>query len=110
MKNLIILSALVALTACSGGNQSNSGSTRGATGDISRACLAEDRSAANPSLCGCVQRVANAELSSRDRARVVRFLNNPEIANETKLSTTDADDAFWDRYRAYISTARRQCG
>ncbi|AKS46853.1 hypothetical protein SAMN05444287_1977 [Octadecabacter temperatus] len=110
MKNFVILSALVALTACSGGNRSNSGSTRGATGDISRACLAADRSAANPSLCGCVQRVANSELSSRDRARVATFMADPEIANETKISNSNANDAFWDRYRAFISSARSQCG
>ncbi|MEN8840562.1 MAG: arginine transporter [Octadecabacter sp.] len=110
MRNIIILSALIVLTACGGGNRGNSGSTRGATGDISRACLAADRSAANPRLCGCVQRVANAELSSRDRARVATFMANPEIANETKISDSTANDAFWDRYRAFITSARRQCG
>lgn len=110
MKNILILSALVALTACSGSNRNaNSGSTRGATGDISRACLAADRDRATPTLCACVQRVANAELSSRDRARVATFFANPEIANDTKISDTRANDAFWDRYRDYISSARRQC-
>lgn len=108
MKNFMILSAMVALTACSGGNR-GSGNTRGATGEISRACLAADRSAASPALCSCIQGVANAELSSNDRSRVARFFADPEIANETKISDTFANDAFWDRYRAFTASARRQC-
>lgn len=111
MKNFVILSALIALTACSGGrDRDNVASNRGATGDISRACLIADRSAATPTLCECVQRVANSELSSRDRTRVASFMADPEIANETKISDTNANDAFWDRYRAFTRSARRQCG
>ncbi|MGJ8624770.1 MAG: arginine transporter [Yoonia sp.] len=100
---------MIGLTACSGGNRS-AGDTRGATGAISRACLAADRSAATPSLCACVQSVANAELSSNDRNRVARFFADPELANDTKISTRDDDDAFWDRYRAFYTKARSQCG
>ncbi len=111
MRNSVILSALVVLTACSGGrDRGNSGSMRGATGDISRACLIADRSAATPGLCGCVQQVANTELSSRDRSRVAGFFVNPETANETRISNSSADDAFWDRYRAFTRSAQRQCG
>ncbi len=108
MKNLLILSAIVGLSACSGGNR-GSGSVQAANGDISRACLAADRSAATPALCSCVQGVANAELSSNDRNRVARFFADPEVANETKISNTDSDDAFWDRYRTFIASAQRQC-
>lgn len=112
MKKFIVLAALSILTACGGGSsdRANSGSTRGATGDISRACLAADRSAANPRVCACVQSVANRELSSRDRARVASFFRDPELANDTKISTSSANDAFWDRYRAFISAARSSCG
>ncbi len=111
MKNFVILSALIALSACSGGrDRLNTGSTRGATGAISSACLAADRSSATPTLCSCVQRVANSELSSRDRSRVASFMANPEAANDIKISNTDADDAFWRRYRAFITSARSQCG
>ncbi|MDC1397554.1 arginine transporter [Octadecabacter sp.] len=111
MKNLLILSALVALTACSGGrDRLSSGSTAGATGPISRACLAADRSAASTSLCACVQRVANAELSTRDRARMVRFFADPKVAHATKISDTPANDDFWRRYQAFVRSARSQCG
>lgn len=111
MRNFVILSALVALTACSGGrDRGNSGSMRGATGNISRACLAADRSAATPALCRCVQRVANTELSSRDRSRLADFFTDPETAHAIMISDTNANDAFWVRYRAFTTSARNQCG
>ena len=106
MRAFLILTSVLALAAC--GNRA--GSTRGATGDISRACLAADRSAASVQLCSCVQSVANQTLSARDRARVVTFFENPEIANDVKISDTWANDAFWDRYRAFISASRQACG
>jgi hypothetical protein len=109
MKNLLILSALIALTAC-GGSRTSSGSTAGATGPISRACLAADRSAASTSLCGCVQRVANAELSSSDRSRVARFFADPEFAHSIRISDTTANDDFWRRYQTFVASARNQCG
>lgn len=111
MRNILILTALVALTACSSGrDRLSSGSSGGATGPISRACLAADRSAASTSLCACVQRVANAELSSTDRRRVASFFGNPEVAHATKISDTEANDNFWRRYQAYVRSARNQCG
>lgn len=111
MKNFAILSALIVLTACSGGrDRPNSGSTRGATGEISRACLAADRSAASVSLCSCVQSVANSELSSRDRSRIARFFADPEVAHAAKISDTPANDAFWERYQDFVRTARNTCG
>lgn len=111
MKNFVILSALVVLTACGGGrDRLSTGSTAGATGPVSRACLAADRSAASTSLCGCVQRVANAELSRSDRSRLVRFFDDPEFAHSIRISDTDANDDFWRRYQDYVSKARAQCG
>lgn len=111
MNKFIILSALVFVTACSGGrDRLNTGSTSGATGPISRACLAADRSAASTSLCSCVQRVANSELSSADRSRVARFFGDPEFAHAIKISDTTANDNFWRRYQAFVRTARSRCG
>ena len=108
MRAILVLTCVLALAAC--GSRSGSGSTRGATGEISRACLAADRSAASISLCSCIQAVANRELSSRDRSRVATFFANPEVAHATKISDTRANDAFWERYQAYVRTARSQCG
>jgi len=107
MKTFIAVTALVALAACGGGNRTGGG---GVSGPIAQACLAADRSAASTALCGCVQRVANAQLSSRDRARVATFFDDPEIAHATKISDTTANDAFWDRYQAFVRSARNTCG
>ncbi|MDE0969336.1 MAG: arginine transporter [Octadecabacter sp.] len=111
MKSFVILSALIVLTACSGGRERGSlGSTRGATGGISRSCLSADRSAATPALCECVQSVANSELSRRDRTRVADFFADPENANEMKTSDTTANGSFWKRYRAFTNSAGNRCG
>lgn len=109
MRVFLALTCILALVAC-GGSRPNSGSTRGATGEISRACLAADRSAASVQLCTCVQGVANRELSSRDRSRVATFFAEPEVAHAIKISDSRANDAFWDRYRAFIEASRAQCG
>lgn len=106
MKQILAITALVALAACGGGNRT-SGT---ANGPIAQACLAADRSAASTSLCGCVQRVANAQLSSRDRARVATFFDDPEVAHAAKISDTPANDAFWARYQAFVRSARNTCG
>ena len=111
MRTLLILSGLIFLTACGGGrDRVNSGNTRGATGEISRACLAADRSAATPQLCGCIQGVANRELSSSDRSRIARFFADPEFAHAIRISDTPANDAFWERFQAFTASARAQCG
>jgi len=106
MRVFLLMTCILALAAC--GNRT--ASTRGATGEISRACLAADRSAASTALCSCVQRVANAELSTRDRSRVARFFSDPEVAHATKISDTTANDAFWSRYQGFVRKARRSCG
>ena len=114
MRIILILSGLILLTACGGGNRLNSGgntaATRGATGEISRACLAADRSAATPQLCGCIQGVANREMSTSDRSRIARFFADPEFAHAIRISDTPANDDFWRRYQAFTASARAQCG
>lgn len=109
MRVFIASISLVALTAC-GGDRLSTGSTARANGPISQACLAADRSAASPRLCGCVQSVANRELSSADRARVARFFGDPEFAHAIRISDTTANDNFWRRYQAFVATARSTCG
>ena len=109
MRAIVALTCILGMAAC-GGDRLNTGSTRGATGDISRACLAADRSAATVQLCSCVQGVANRELNGADRSRVARFFADPEFAHSIRISDTTANDAFWRRYQAFVSSARRQCG
>ena len=113
MRVVIAMTCVLALAAC-GGSRGGGTVTRanlsGATGQISRACVAADRAAATVPLCSCVQSVANAELSSTDQRRIARFFADPEFAHEIRISDTDADDAFWRRYQAYVERARNTCG
>ena len=79
-------------------------------GPIERACNKSDRKAANRVLCDCIQRAADSTLSNRDQRRAVGFFKNPEKAHKIWMSKTRGDDAFWDRYKAFGSTAEAMCG
>lgn len=79
------------------------------TGEIGKACIAADRSAANSRLCSCVQRAANQTLSGSDQIRAAAFFEDPELAQETRQSGGSAG-RFWDRYKVFTETARQSCG
>lgn len=110
MRVILLMTCILTLAACGNRFGGGGGASVSASGPISRACLAADRSAANPRLCNCVQGVANAELSSSDRSRVERFFGDPEFAHSIRISDTTANDAFWRRYQAFVSRARSTCG
>lgn len=80
------------------------------SGDIGRACIRADREAASPRLCGCVQQAADQTLSAADQRRAARFFADPQAAQDIRASDRPADDAFWDRYRAFADRARSLCG
>ena len=83
--------------------------TTAAAGPIERACLGSDRQAANRALCGCIQQVADMTLQGGDQRRAAAFFKDPEKANATWLSQSAADDAFWDRYKNFGTTAAANC-
>jgi hypothetical protein len=78
-------------------------------GPIERACMGSDRKAANPALCGCIQRVADMTLKGGDQRRAAKFFSDPDAAHETWMSKRSADDAFWDRYKSFGETAEAYC-
>ncbi len=80
-----------------------------ASGPVSKACLGGGRSAANGRLCGCIQGVANRELSASDQRMAAKFFRDPHRAQEVKMSDAAAHDAFWDRYTAFAARAERTC-
>lgn len=82
----------------------------GARGTIGKACNGSDRSAANPRLCNCIQRVANQTLSASDQRRAAPFFAEPDKAQETRARDDRSSEAFWKRYKAFASAARRTCG
>ncbi len=78
-----------------------------AAGAIERACLGSDRG--NRALCGCIQQVADMTLQGGDQRRAAAFFKDPEKAHATWISQSASDDAFWDRYKNFGSTAEAYC-
>lgn len=107
------LLVVAVVAGCGGGNRvdrTDSGIvTRFSSGPISRACLSSDRRARNAQLCGCIQTVANQSLSGADQRKAARFFTDPQRAQDVKMSKSAADDAFWDRYRAFASRSEGMC-
>ncbi|GGG74194.1 hypothetical protein GCM10011415_23280 [Salipiger pallidus] len=109
MKAISGMIVLALLAGCGGGGGSDYRVTRMASGPISKACLASDRKARSPALCGCIQAAANAELSGSDQRRAVKFYSDPHEAQEVRQSDRGRDRDFWDRYSAYVNRSERQC-
>ncbi|KMK68291.1 hypothetical protein [Puniceibacterium sp. IMCC21224] len=106
---MMVVLALVA--GCGGGaKRSYSGQvTRFASGPISKACLASDRKARNSQLCGCIQTVANRELSRSDQKMAVSFYKDPHKAQEVRQSDRGSHELFWKRYKSYSTQAEASC-
>lgn len=102
MRYFLMIGALASVAACGGGG-------RGASGDISQACLEADRRAASPALCSCVQQVANQSLSNGDQSRAAVFFSEPQLAQDTRQSDRAGDERFWLRYRAFSDLATQIC-
>jgi hypothetical protein len=81
-----------------------------AAGPIESACNRSDRQAAGRSLCRCIEQVADMTLSGSDQRRAATFFKDPDKAHKAWMSKRDADDAFWDRYKAFGAQAEAYCG
>lgn len=102
MKKSLLGAGLAALTLiCVAGAAS--------AGPISTACNKSTRNAATPSLCSCIQRVADNTLQGADQRRVATFFRDPDKAQLVRMSQKRADDAFWDRYTAFGRQAEASC-
>lgn len=78
-------------------------------GPIETACNRSDRQSASRSLCRCIEQVADQTLSGSDQRRAAAFFKDPEKAHQAWMSKRDADDAFWDRYKAFGAQAEAYC-
>ena len=78
-------------------------------GPVDNACVRSERGARNPALCGCIQQVANQTLSRSDQRRAARLFRNADEAQEIRMSKSDADNAFWARYKNFAATAEAYC-
>lgn len=78
-------------------------------GPIEAACNRSDRGAANRAVCNCIQQVANMTLAGSDQRRAAAFFQNPEKAQSVRLSDSNRDDAFWERYTQFGAYAEQYC-
>ena len=78
-------------------------------GPVETACNRSDRDAASRSLCNCIGRVADQTLRGADQRRAAAFFRDPEKAHKAWMSKRDADDAFWERYKAFGAQAEAYC-
>ncbi|SPF79973.1 hypothetical protein [Pseudoprimorskyibacter insulae] len=111
---LITIFIMVALVAsCGGGKrrapQPTGQVTRFSSGPISQACMASDRKARNPQLCGCIQTVANMSLSPSDQRRATKFFADPHQAQVVRQSDSSINEAFWRRYVEFADRAESGC-
>ena len=78
-------------------------------GVIERACRQADRDAATPSLCRCIQRVANRNLNATERRKVAKWFDDPHQAQVVRQSDRRSDERLWKKYRAFGDAAERSC-
>ncbi len=117
MKNILILGVILVLAGCGGGNRAKDRYSRGAAplyaptanGPIKSACLASDRKVRSNYLCGCIQAVANQNLSRGDQRRAVKFYSDPQAAQDIRQSDRASDKSFWKSYSTYSRQAERIC-
>lgn len=117
MKSTVLaLVALGTLAACGGG--AGNITSRGAfapqqqlfaTGPLQRACVAQDRRAATAARCGCVQAVADQQLSGSEQRRGVRAFKDPHKLQEWRQSDRASDNAFWATWKEFGAAAERVC-
>ncbi|QUS36843.1 hypothetical protein GR316_02200 [Falsirhodobacter algicola] len=79
-------------------------------GPVEKACLRSDRGAGKSSLCACIQGAADATLTGRDQRRAANFFEDPDAAQQMRVSKGASDSAFWRRYQAFGQTAEAYCG
>lgn len=115
MKQAIMMTACLALMACGGGGNGRSDRGYGtplvrvASGAIADACVRAGRQGATRQRCGCIQAVADRDLSGADQRLAVTFFADPHRAQEIRQSDNPRHEAFWQRYKAFAARAEAQC-
>jgi len=78
-------------------------------GPIESACLNSGRTAASRALCRCIDQVAAQTLTRADQRQAARFFRDPQRAQDVRMSKSDRDNAFWQRYRNFATAAESRC-
>lgn len=80
-----------------------------AKGPIYSACRSAGRKEATQSRCGCVQWVADRELTAAQQKRGAGYFNNQHGLQEARQSDNAANERFWKAWKAFGQQASQQC-
>lgn len=125
----VLLTLIAGLSACAGGTQYSSQRAiprsyyavtpgakpvqveqiRFAAGPIYSACRNAGRKSASRERCGCVQWVADRELSNSQQRRGAGYFQNQGKLQEIRQSDAPANETFWKAWKAYGQKAQAQC-
>lgn len=78
-------------------------------GVMTRACMKSDRNGVSRSMCRCIQKVANKNLSRSDQKLAATFIKEPHKAQEVRQSDRRSHEIFWKRYKSFGSVASKNC-
>ncbi len=129
IKTPLMLVSVLALAACGGGSRYSSENAQPggysytpgpavdglivplpfATGPIYSACQAGGRKAASRARCGCVQAVADQQLSNSDQKRGAAYFKAPHRLQEVRQSDNAGNERFWTAWKAYGQQAAEVC-
>lgn len=127
IRTSVAILSVLAMAACGGGSRYSSANAQGgggfgsvspiiggailpfATGPIYSACQSGNRKAATRARCGCVQAVADQELSSADQRRATRYFKDPHKLQEVRQSDNAGNERFWLAWKAYGQRAAEVC-
>ena len=79
---------------------------------IATACKSSARGAAAPSLCSCIQNVADSVLSPAEQVLGAQIFLEPHKSQEIRASANRAnasDAAFWEKWRVFGNSAAQHC-
>jgi len=84
---------------------------RYATGPIKTAGEAAGRKQASRAKCGCVQAVADMELSAADQRRGAGYFRDPHALQEVRQSSQSnaSNGRFWAAWKAFGARAEALC-
>ena len=82
---------------------------RFATGPIYSACLGAGRAGATQQRCGCVQWVADRQLTAEQQRRGAKYFSDQHDLQEVRQSDGRSDAAFWEAWKAFGSSAGEIC-
>jgi hypothetical protein len=84
---------------------------RFSTGPIYQACQSSGRKAASRERCGCVQWVADRELTAAQQRRGAGYFSDQHALQEVRQSSERIRDngEFWQAWKAFGNSAAAQC-